>query len=71
MKHLSAHLVLRGCAMDLPINRFKRAIRARWNQLGIWSSVASNISREVLAGAGWTAADCLMAERVHVGQTRP
>ena len=39
--------------MDLPINRFKRAILAGQTQLGIWSSMASNISTEVLAGAGF------------------
>ena len=39
--------------MDLPINRFKRAIMAREPQLGVWSSMASNISTEVLAGAGF------------------
>jgi 4-hydroxy-2-oxoheptanedioate aldolase len=39
--------------MDLPINRFKRAIMAGEPQLGVWSSMASNISTEVLAGAGF------------------
>ena len=39
--------------MDLPINHFKRAILAGQTQLGIWSSMASNISTEMLAGAGF------------------
>jgi 4-hydroxy-2-oxoheptanedioate aldolase len=48
--------------MDLPINRFKRAILAGEHQLGLWSSMASNISTEVLAGAGF---DWLLLDAEH------
>ncbi len=39
--------------MDLPVNPFKQAIKAGKPQIGIWSSLCSNISAEVLADAGF------------------
>jgi 4-hydroxy-2-oxoheptanedioate aldolase len=39
--------------MDLPVNHFKQAIKAGNPQIGIWSSLCSNISAEVLADAGF------------------
>jgi 4-hydroxy-2-oxoheptanedioate aldolase len=48
--------------MDLPVNHFKRAILAGRPQLGLWSSMASNISTEVLAGAGF---DWLLIDTEH------
>lgn len=39
--------------MDMPVNRFKHAIRAGTPQLGIWSALASNYVAEALAGAGF------------------
>ena len=39
--------------MELPHNRFKAAIKAGRAQIGIWSSFASHIVAEVLAGAGF------------------
>jgi 4-hydroxy-2-oxoheptanedioate aldolase len=39
--------------MDLPINRFKHALADGKPQIGIWSSLASNYSVELLAGAGF------------------
>ena len=46
--------------MDLPQNSFKRALRAGKTQIGLWSSLASNYSVEVIAGAGydWLLLDC-------------
>ncbi len=46
--------------MDLPQNRFKRALKAGRTQIGLWSSLASNYSVEVIAGAGydWLLLDC-------------
>ncbi len=46
--------------MDLPLNHFKRAIKAGQLQVGLWSCLASHISVEVLAGAGfdWLLLDC-------------
>ena len=38
--------------MELPVNQFKQAIKAGKPQIGIWSSLCSNISAEVLADAG-------------------
>ena len=39
--------------MDLPQNRFKRALKAGTPQIGLWSSLSSNYSVEVIAGAGF------------------
>ena len=39
--------------MELAVNQFKQAIKAGKPQIGIWSSLCSNISAEVLADAGF------------------
>jgi 4-hydroxy-2-oxoheptanedioate aldolase len=39
--------------MDLPANSFKRALRAGKAQIGLWSSLSSNYTVEVIAGAGF------------------
>ena len=39
--------------MDLPQNRFKQALRAGRPQIGLWSSLSSNYTVEVIAGAGF------------------
>jgi 4-hydroxy-2-oxoheptanedioate aldolase len=46
--------------MELPHNTFKRALKAGRTQIGLWSSLASNYSVEVIAGAGydWLLLDC-------------
>ncbi|WP_207486027.1 aldolase/citrate lyase family protein [Arenibaculum pallidiluteum] len=46
--------------MDLPANPFKRAIEAGRLQIGLWSSLASHVTVEILAGAGfdWLVLDC-------------
>jgi 4-hydroxy-2-oxoheptanedioate aldolase len=46
--------------MDLPQNPFKRALKANQPQIGLWSSLSSNYSVEVIAGAGfdWILLDC-------------
>lgn len=46
--------------MELTKNAFKRGLRAGVPQIGLWSSLASNYSVEVLAGAGldWILLDC-------------
>ena len=46
--------------MDLPVNAFKRALAAQESQIGLWCSLASNYSVEVVAGAGfdWLLLDC-------------
>ena len=48
--------------MDLPLNPFKRAIKAGQLQIGLWSSLSSNLSVEVLAGAGF---DWLLLDTEH------
>lgn len=49
-----------GYTMDLPLNQFKRAIKAGRLQVGLWSCLSSHITVEVLAGAGfdWLLLDC-------------
>jgi 4-hydroxy-2-oxoheptanedioate aldolase len=46
--------------MELPQNPFKRALKANKAQIGLWSSLSSNYSVEVIAGAGfdWILLDC-------------
>ncbi|MCW6508427.1 aldolase/citrate lyase family protein [Lichenifustis flavocetrariae] len=39
--------------MDLPVNRFKRALREGRQQIGIWCSLPGGTAAEVLAGAGY------------------
>ena len=48
--------------MDLPRNAFKHALRAGRAQIGLWSSLASNYSVEVIAGAGF---DWLLLDTEH------
>jgi 2-keto-3-deoxy-L-rhamnonate aldolase RhmA len=46
--------------MELPRNEFKAALAAGQRQIGIWSSLASNIAAEILSDAGfdWILLDC-------------
>jgi 4-hydroxy-2-oxoheptanedioate aldolase len=39
--------------MDLPINTFKRALKAGRQQIGLWSNLSSIFTVEVIAGAGF------------------
>lgn len=48
--------------MDVPVNRFKRALKSGERQIGFWSSLASNISVEILAGSGF---DWLLLDTEH------
>jgi 4-hydroxy-2-oxoheptanedioate aldolase len=48
--------------MDLPSNAFKRALRGARAQIGLWSSLSSNYSVEVIAGAGF---DWLLLDMEH------
>lgn len=48
--------------MDLPKNAFKAAIKAKKPQIGLWCSIPSNYTAEVLAGAGF---DWLLLDTEH------
>lgn len=48
--------------MELPHNAFKGALRAGKPQIGLWSSLSSNYSVEVIAGAGF---DWLLLDSEH------
>ncbi len=48
--------------MDVPRNLFKAALREGRSQLGIWNSLCSNFSTEVIAGAGF---DCIVVDMEH------
>jgi len=39
--------------MDLPKNRLKAALAAKQPQIGLWASIPSNYTAEVIAGAGF------------------
>src|SRR5215210_1969407 len=49
-------------ALDLPINSFKRAIKSGQLQIGLWCSLASHISAEILSGSGF---DWLLLDTEH------
>ena len=48
--------------MDIPQNPFKRALKAGKAQIGLWSSLSSNYTVEVIAGAGF---DWLLLDQEH------
>jgi 4-hydroxy-2-oxoheptanedioate aldolase len=48
--------------MDLPVNRFKRAILSGQHQLGLWVSLVSSYSCEIVAGSGF---DWLLLDGEH------
>ena len=48
--------------MDIPENRFKRALKAGKRQIGLWSTLSSNYTVEVVAGAGF---DWIMIDTEH------
>jgi 4-hydroxy-2-oxoheptanedioate aldolase len=48
--------------MDLPRNRFKEALKGGRPQIGLWSSLSSNYTVEVVAGAGF---DWLLLDMEH------
>jgi 4-hydroxy-2-oxoheptanedioate aldolase len=48
--------------MQLPENRFKQALKAGQPQIGLWSSLSSSYTVEVLAGAGF---DWLLLDMEH------
>lgn len=54
--------------MKLAENRFKRALAARQQQIGLWSSLASAMSVELLAGAGF---DWLVLDMEHAPNELP
>jgi len=39
--------------MELPVNKFKRALKDKQPQIGMWSSLSSHIVAEILAHAGF------------------
>jgi 4-hydroxy-2-oxoheptanedioate aldolase len=48
--------------MELPVNQFKRGIKAAKPQIGLWSSLSSHYSVEVIAGSGF---DWLLLDTEH------
>lgn len=48
--------------MDLPVNRFKRALQKGQKQIGLWSHLCSPISTEILAHCGY---DWLLLDMEH------
>ncbi len=48
--------------MELPKNAFKRALKEGRNQIGLWSSLSSNYTVEVIAGAGY---DWILLDQEH------
>lgn len=48
--------------MDLPVNRFKKAIQSGQKQIGLWSHLCSHISTEIIAHCGF---DWLVLDMEH------
>ena len=48
--------------MELPVNQFKRGMKAGKPQIGLWSSLSSHYSVEVIAGSGF---DWLLLDTEH------
>ena len=48
--------------MEIPNNRFKAGLRSGRRQIGLWASLASPISTEVIAGSGF---DWLLLDMEH------
>ncbi|MCI0747700.1 MAG: HpcH/HpaI aldolase/citrate lyase family protein [Verrucomicrobia subdivision 3 bacterium] len=53
---------------QLPANTFKRAIREGRPQIGLWSSLCSNVAAEVIAGAGF---DWILIDTEHAPNELP
>jgi 4-hydroxy-2-oxoheptanedioate aldolase len=54
--------------MDLPINRFKQALKAQRPQIGLWCSLCSNIATEIIAGSGF---DWILIDTEHAPNEIP
>jgi 4-hydroxy-2-oxoheptanedioate aldolase len=48
--------------VDIPVNKFKRAIKAGEQQIGLWCSLSNHFAVEVVAGAGF---DWLLLDTEH------
>lgn len=48
--------------MELPVNKFKRALKAGQTQIGLWCSLSNHYAIEVVAGAGY---DWLLLDTEH------
>ena len=54
--------------VQLPTNTFKQAIREGRPQIGLWSSLCSNVAAEVIAGAGF---DWILVDTEHAPNELP
>ncbi len=54
--------------MDMPLNPFKRGLKAGQLQIGLWHSLASHLTVEVLAGSGF---DWLLLDTEHAPNELP
>jgi len=54
--------------MDLPINPFKRALKASQRQIGLWCSLSDHFAVEVVAGSGF---DWLLLDTEHSANELP
>lgn len=54
--------------MELPVNPFKRALKAGQQQIGFWNSMASTTATEILSGSGF---DWLLIDAEHAPNNVP
>jgi len=59
---------MKAIDMDMPKNTFKQAIREGRPQIGLWTSLCSNIAAEVIAGAGF---DWVLLDTEHAPNELP
>ena len=53
---------------EMPVNAFKRGLLARRPQIGLWSSLCSNVSVEIIAGSGF---DWILIDTEHAPNEPP
>jgi 4-hydroxy-2-oxoheptanedioate aldolase len=54
--------------MEMPINTFKKAVRAGGPQIGLWCSSCNNLTAEVIAGSGF---DWILIDTEHAPNELP
>jgi 4-hydroxy-2-oxoheptanedioate aldolase len=54
--------------LDIPVNRLKRALSEGRQQIGLWSSLAHNVTVEIIAGSGF---DWLLLDTEHAPNELP
>ena len=57
-----------GCCVELPVNRFKQALRSGQTLIGLWSSLSSLAATEILGDSGF---DWILIDTEHAPNETP